>query len=91
MINLFQKNIKDPSRKDYGSIGFIFIHPSSEEKIRMEWSNPFDYDKDGNDHGIIAYKNSIRKRVIEIAKDAYNRIKKDPNYKDINNVEYSYD
>jgi thiol-disulfide isomerase/thioredoxin len=87
------KRYEDSSRKDYGSIGFIFIHPRSEEeqKIIMGWSNPYNYDKYGNDHGIIAYKNSIEKRVIEIAKDAYNRIKKEPNYKDINYIEYSYD
>ncbi len=80
------KNDKDPSGIEYNSIGFISIHPRSPDKISMDWYNHNDYDDE-----IIAWRKSIEKRVIEIAKDAYNRIKKDPDYKVINNVEYSYD
>ena len=62
-----------------GSIGFIFIHPNTQNIIE-EWSNPHDFDKAGNDHGIVAYKNSIRDTIKEIAEDAYERIKKEVNY-----------
>jgi len=80
------KNDKDPSGIEYNSIGFISIHPKIlPENISMYWYTQDYYDE------IIAWRKSIEKKVIEIAKDAYNRIKKDPDYKVINNVEYSYD
>jgi hypothetical protein len=73
-----------------GSIGFIFIHPNTQNIIE-EWSNPYDYDNAGNDHGIIAYKNSIRNTMKEIAEDAYERMKKEVNYETLQFKDYSYD
>ena len=73
-----------------GSIGFIFIHPNTYTVIE-EWSNPYDYDKAGNDHGIIAYKNSIRKEIIEIAQNAYTRMRGEKKYETLEFKDYSYD
>ena len=52
------------------------IHPNTQNIIES-WSNPYDFDKAENDHGIVAYKDSIRDTIKEIAKDAYERMKKE--------------